>query len=290
LVATANFRHFTEDDLNLFELICSFTTSAMEDNIIGSDNVQNYIARLLSGAVYSPEANAARLRHLGWDIRENIYALSIVLANNTSDQKLPVQTILQKLSENLNCRLLVYDASLVCIYSSEEPVENWDAEFTELRDILLKHKLAAGVSQVFHDMGDLKDQWQRACKAVELGCRLKGTDVFYQYRYFSIYHILEQLQDRAELKKFCYDKVLQLEEYDAANNTDMLKTLQVYLECGKSPTRTAEVMFLHRNTIAYRIEKCKEIMNTGFEDGPEIFAIILALKIIEYEVRRKPQQ
>lgn len=49
--------------------------------------------------------------------------------------------------------------------------------------------------------------------------------------------------------------------------------------------RTAEILFIHRNTVRYRINKCMELLGSDLEDGNEIFAFILSLRMLEY--RRK---
>jgi DNA-binding PucR family transcriptional regulator len=64
---------------------------------------------------------------------------------------------------------------------------------------------------------------------------------------------------------------------------ELCATLEVYLEQAKSLAKAAEVLFIHRNTVRYRINKCMELMNTDLEDGNEIFAYILSLRILEYD-------
>lgn len=43
--------------------------------------------------------------------------------------------------------------------------------------------------------------------------------------------------------------------YDAEKNTQLYETLMTYALTGFSKNKTAELMFLHRNTVNYRIRK-----------------------------------
>jgi len=68
--------------------------------------------------------------------------------------------------------------------------------------------------------------------------------------------------------------------YDAEKSTDLLETLEKYLDYGESPVKTAEKLFVHPNTIKYRIDRIIEIL--GYDptlDPEEKLALHLALKL-----------
>ena len=85
--------------------------------------------------------------------------------------------------------------------------------------------------------------------------------------------------------RYCHQNIQELGDYDRLHHTELCATLQVYLEQTKSLVRTAEILFIHRNTVRYRINKCMELLGSDLEDGNEIFALILSLRMLEY--RRK---
>ena len=70
--------------------------------------------------------------------------------------------------------------------------------------------------------------------------------------------------------------------YDKAHGDNLLKTLQVYLETCLQYEKTAKQLFVHKNTVRYRIAKCQKFLNTDFTDGKKIFQYTLSLKILEY--------
>ena len=73
-----------------------------------------------------------------------------------------------------------------------------------------------------------------------------------------------------------------------AHDTQLCITLQTYLERAKSLSKTADLLFIHRNTVRYRINRCMELMNDRLEDGNEIFAYILSLRTLEYRAKIHP--
>ncbi len=46
------------------------------------------------------------------------------------------------------------------------------------------------------------------------------------------------------------------------------ETVLAFLVSGRSPTRVAERLFVHKNTVAERIKRAEEMLGRGINDGP----------------------
>ena len=55
--------------------------------------------------------------------------------------------------------------------------------------------------------------------------------------------------------------------YDKKYNTNLIQTLEVYLNKNCNLNQTAETLFIHRNTIKYRLQRIEEITNTSLNDA-----------------------
>ena len=66
-----------------------------------------------------------------------------------------------------------------------------------------------------------------------------------------------------------------LEAYDARRDTDLLDTLRVYVKTGGNITTTAETLFLHRNSVAYRLLRIQEVSGLELRDR-QIRSLLLA--------------
>ncbi len=60
-------------------------------------------------------------------------------------------------------------------------------------------------------------------------------------------------------------------------NRELKKTLKAYLDCHCSIMETANRLYLHRNTVRYRIKKCEEIMGNDLSDSQYCFQLQLCL-------------
>ena len=56
---------------------------------------------------------------------------------------------------------------------------------------------------------------------------------------------------------------------DQVKGTDYLSTLSVYFDCGGDLTTAAKKLFLHRNTLKYRLGRIRELTGLNLEDSVE---------------------
>ena len=61
----------------------------------------------------------------------------------------------------------------------------------------------------------------------------------------------------------------------------LTETLKSYLDNQSEITTTADKLFLHRNTISYRIKKCEELLNVDLKDSQTSFNLRVALELQE---------
>lgn len=67
------------------------------------------------------------------------------------------------------------------------------------------------------------------------------------------------------------------------DSDDLLSTLCVYLiDCDAKLNRTAQTLFLHRNTVSYRLNKVKQLTNTNFTLMPAAYDFYTALALWRY--------
>ena len=64
-----------------------------------------------------------------------------------------------------------------------------------------------------------------------------------------------------------------------------MRTLRVYLDHGCNVNRAADALFVHRNTLAYRIKRIKAISGIDLENpalpGDDLLRVWLACRMLE---------
>lgn len=78
-------------------------------------------------------------------------------------------------------------------------------------------------------------------------------------------------EDPSELHRFFDETVAPLISYDEQYETELVRTLDTFLDEDANVARTAERLFTHRHTIRYRLERVRELtgLDVGSTDGRE---------------------
>ena len=72
-------------------------------------------------------------------------------------------------------------------------------------------------------------------------------------------------EDPAELQRFYAETVEPLVAYDEQYETDLVQTVEAFLEADGNVAGTAQRLFTHRHTIRYRLERVREL--SGLDVG-----------------------
>jgi DNA-binding PucR family transcriptional regulator len=71
--------------------------------------------------------------------------------------------------------------------------------------------------------------------------------------------------DPAEVESFFEATVARVVAYDRQYSTNLIGTLEAYLEHNGAMGATAQAIFAHRHTVAYRLERVRDL--TGLHPG-----------------------
>ncbi|MGI8910738.1 MAG: PucR family transcriptional regulator [Rubrobacteraceae bacterium] len=88
--------------------------------------------------------------------------------------------------------------------------------------------------------------------------------------------LLEELSHSQDLEPFA-GLVRPLIEYDRERSSDLVRTLRVYFACGANTSSAADRLFLHRNSMLYRLERIRELTGLDLRDHRVALALQLGL-------------
>jgi DNA-binding PucR family transcriptional regulator len=67
-------------------------------------------------------------------------------------------------------------------------------------------------------------------------------------------------------------------DHDRRTGSDLVTTLQEFLDCSGSWSRTADALHLHVNTVRYRIERVEQLTDRDLSQLEDRVDVFLALK------------
>ena len=82
-----------------------------------------------------------------------------------------------------------------------------------------------------------------------------------------IYKFLFNSGNHQEILDYCNEKLKKLEMYDNTNGSFLIDTLLNYYMSGFNIGKTAQMMFVHRNSLQYRLKKIEEILEISLDDS-----------------------
>ena len=92
--------------------------------------------------------------------------------------------------------------------------------------------------------------------------------------------LLRELARSPELAPFA-ELVRPLAEHDRARRSDLVRTLRAYFAAGSNASEAADRMFLHRNSMLYRLERIGKLTGLDLKDPRVALALQLGLLAIE---------
>ena len=81
------------------------------------------------------------------------------------------------------------------------------------------------------------------------------------------------------MRQFAEGILRPLAEYDQQNRGSLVKTVEAYFNHHGNISQTAESLFVHRNTLLYRMERIQELTNLQLDQANQRLALHLALKL-----------
>jgi purine catabolism regulator len=75
--------------------------------------------------------------------------------------------------------------------------------------------------------------------------------------------------------------LLPLTAADAERDGTLCSTLRTYYANGGSMTKTAEAMFLHRNSVRYRLDRVRSVLGIDIDHPENAAALLMAFAILD---------
>lgn len=134
------------------------------------------------------------------------------------------------------------------------------------------------MSHITHTFLDVKKAYKDAVDALAQGQFSKKIAYIQTYHTKDVMELLRMVP-HDELKNFYTIVLSRLADTNVEDDQTLLDTLSVYLETHCQISETAKRLYVHRNTVIYRIEKCEEILGKSLKDSETTMQLRVALRI-----------
>lgn len=153
-----------------------------------------------------------------------------------------------------------------------------------------EHKITVdiGIGTEVEYLEDVKISRKEAADAIRNAAMAGASGQIYRYREQGIYTLISKIQDDKFLDKYVEKQIGSLIRADALNKGNLCETLESYLNHNCNLKETAQALYIHRNTMNYRMNKIKEILGEDFENLDNCLMLKLAFiirKLLQHRFR-----
>lgn len=181
-----------------------------------------------------------------------------------------------------------YLISFVQIRPNDD-IENLRTAFKELGLEYIKSlnlsipdfKVSIAIRNLYKNIIDLRLSFNEALETLKLlNAFGKGKNLAH-YEDFKVFHLLSSIKPNDVLINFFNNTIGKLQSYDLENNTNLMETLVAFIEYNGNISQAAKMIYVHRNTFIYRIDKIKQLLDSDLKDRDELLELNLAIKAME---------
>ncbi|GCE49354.1 hypothetical protein KTH_42230 [Thermosporothrix hazakensis] len=153
--------------------------------------------------------------------------------------------------------------------------------------------LSIGIGNACRTIPDYRQGFMEAQEALQIGTSLHHEQDSMQREHFcvthfndlGVYRYLYKIAYMDNLRDVFQEQIAQIDTYDKRKNTDLLDTLETYLECAGNLTRTAERLYVHRNTLIQRLERLQSLCSIDLQERKNWLTLQVAIKV--YKLRSR---
>lgn len=145
-----------------------------------------------------------------------------------------------------------------------------------------KEHLLIGISNGFTQASQLAVYYTQAEEALRFSSQMNIDGNLFYYHDYAFYGLLSALPGGIIPMTYDHPALSVLRRYDLENKTELYQTLKIFTETGLNQRRTAEKLFLHRNTLNYRMHRIQELTGIDLKDPDLLFQLMYSFKLDEF--------
>jgi purine catabolism regulator len=222
---------------------------------------------------------------MGLDLDQDHVALRFVWDESNGPSRRRLETIVNGEVARLDLKVIVHQmaAEIICFCQIPPDMGRPESALSlgqTVIDLGMREypdfPLRCGVGTSAGELSEWRDSFRRAGQALALARRFKGPKPLY-YPDLSVYRLLMQIEHNPELIGFQEQTLGPLLSHE--NHGEFVRTLEAYFENNGNLSQTAETLYIHRNTLLYRMERIAAILKFDLDNPDHRFAVQLALRI-----------
>ncbi|AKL95730.1 sugar diacid utilization regulator [Clostridium aceticum] len=286
------------DYYNIFSLRLAFTLlvyiyeQVYYMNSIDGKFQDEFLQEIIYGEYKSNEKIYKRANSLKLNIAKSYLAICI----QQDDESIQLDKYREKIAHRIYQVFskdkvlfgLLEENRMVILYAAHQRILKNNADIKQicqefilnLQKDILNSRFRCGIGQSIESIVNIKKSYMESIKAIEIGTYIYPEKNLITYKELGPFRLIRRESFQGEDFKEMTEDIAPLLEQD--DGEDLLLTLKTYLESESNYNLAARRLFIHSNTVRYRIEKIQQLCDLNLNDATERLKLEITLKFMKF--------
>ena len=276
-------RKVTEGDFQNAQHLCNVIAKNMfkldrEDH---KASTYSNILKMINGETVSQEAINQFLSYMNWKAEDKYRIAVVMLKEESMDPSKSTMLLIQEYLRSYLplCPSYIINDYIVLLFNENKVLYKKSIDGIKTT-YLSKINVLFGASLQFTGLKNLRTYVKQAIYAIKKGQKRKPEAKFFIFYRYALDYVLESNSIEEKLCA-CHPDVIELWKKEKESESYELQTLKEYLRCERSLLKASENLFIHRNTLLYRINKIIDNLNYSLDNPYTREYILTSIRILE---------
>ena len=247
---------------------------------MGNDSRQ-FFMEYLSGNVTELQTISDQIQYLNWNRHDRYLILRLETQQQDDRMHSSIATLGHIEAQIPEGLAFTYQQGIVVIVNLSFDHSAASDVISSLAIIMREGLFKMGVSSEFRDFFMIPQGYIQAVSALRLGKKSQSMIWCYHFDDYLLEYMLSQISHQISPELLVSSRLEALQNYDRKNNTELYHTLKVYLEHERNSLQTAKELFIHRSSLAYRLERIQKLVKLNLDDPKDRLLLQLCFLLQE---------
>ena len=250
---------------------------------------REFVWQILTGHLQSHEKIKVKAEQLKLTLASAFCVIVFQFQDDISTKDDEQTVYVMNTTQRLRVIFSVYESNQLIVMvgprAKEELTWQHGTEFVKTVILQMKERfhmgqLIGGVGGIYQSYDQIATSYQEALTVIRIKQQFpfETQDVF-DYQRLGFYRFLPIIMEQIAAEDHPNLSLQKLHEYDEKHQTQLLESLEVFLNHDSNTKAAASALHVHINTLLYRLKRISEIGDIDLNNPDQKFSLYLDLKI-----------
>ena len=235
-------------------------------------NIQTFYKALLNSEYKTKDILKTKIEDYKVNLDASLLIISLSKASFSQNNYLKV-----KLESVLAVNAVIaYDDNVLIFFNND------NMPLSKITDILIDNNLTALYVKKILDYFSFNIYYKALTNLLRFLEESKKSVLYFEADYKIYLQFFTDKYNINEIKNFIDLKIMKIYNDDMKNETDNINTLYFYLSYDKSLSIAANKLYIHRNTVSYRLMKMSDMYDMDFNDLMQNKIYLYSIFLVKY--------